>query len=127
MVKLTKNINWKEALKIKISEGIDLNKFDIEITETILEKNGWERSKHDTFGDGWTPPSREWVYDETISDWKPDDSDSADFDECFIWYKEQKDAWCYKFNFGTFVFDIKSIAELEIILAREGFVYSFDI
>lgn len=123
MGKLNKTTNWKDALKVKVA-SIDPKKFDIEITETILKYNGWEQCESTDFGPGWCPPEREWVYNEGKGDWEPD---LCDFDECFIWFRASKEAWCYKFNFGTYVYDIKSIGELEIILAREGFDYSFDI
>lgn len=123
MGKLNKTTNWKDALKVKVA-SIDPKNFDIEITETILKNNGWEQCESTDFGSGWCPPEREWVYNEGKGDWEPD---LCDFDECFIWFRFSKEAWCYKFNFGTYVYDIKSIGELEIILAREGFDYSFDI
>lgn len=123
MGKLNKTTNWKDALKVKVA-SIDTKKFDIEITETILKNNGWEQCESTDLRPGWCPPNRDWVYNEEKGDWEPD---LCDFDECFIWFRGSKEAWCYTFNFGTYIYDIKSIGELEIILAREGFDYSFDI
>lgn len=125
MGKFTKIDNYEEALKIVVA-NIDPKKFDIPITETILRNNSWEEARMDDTKDpidGWVPVLPQ-VYDETLGDWVEQDED---FNDVFIWYRASKDAWCYKYCFGTYVYNIKSIGELEIIIAREGFVYSFDV
>lgn len=106
----------------ELIKNIDIKKFDIPITEEILKKNGWETTIHDE-KKVWYPVLP-MIYDEKIGDWVDQDEE---FDECYIWYRIHKEAWCYRFNFGTYVYNIKSIGELEIILAREGFYYEFDI
>lgn len=127
MGKFTKIENYAKALKIKVAT-IDPEKFDIELTEEILIKNGWEQATCTSFTsgpqDGWVPEYLGQRYDEEKGDWVEIDDD---FEDVFIWFRASKDAWCYKYAFGTYVYQIKSVGELEIILAREGFLYSFDV
>lgn len=95
--------------------NIDSEKFWIPITEDILKKNGWDCEENEK-QISWFP-----VID------KESDEYDEDFEDFSIWYWDSKDAWCYHYAFGTYVYDIKSIGELEIILGREGFVYEFDV
>lgn len=133
MGKFTKIDNYEEALEKWIA-SYDNNKellskkFKTPLTEEILIKNKWEQATCTSFcdgpQDGWVPPYLGQRYDDTIGDWVEIDDD---FEDVFIWDRVSKDAWCYKYAFGTYIYQIKSIAELEMILAREGFVYHFDI
>ena len=102
--------------------NIDSEKFWIPITEEILIKNGWELMEVQNQERYY--PVLPQVYNEELGDWVEQDED---FESCCIYYWEEKGCWCYKYEFGTFVYDVKSIGELEIILGREGFVYEFDI
>lgn len=97
---------------VEVVLNIIMNKFSIPISEEILIKNGWECNKENY----WYPII---------------DNESEEYDEdfdCFsIWYDISKGVWCYRYSFGTYIYDIKSIGELELILGREGFVYEFEI
>ena len=95
---------------VEVVGNIDTNKFRIPITEDILNKNGWES----------------FVVD-CQEHWKPKDCGDEDFDCFWIWFRQSKDAWCYQYSFGTYVYNIRSIGELELILGREGFIYEFEI
>ena len=106
----------------EVVSNIDSKKFWIPITEEILKKNGWECNIVDN-QEHWYPILPQ-VYDEELGEWVEQDEDFYEFS---IWYYEAKSAWCYRYAFGTYVYDIKSIGELEIILGREGFVYEFDL
>lgn len=132
MGKFIKCANYEEALEKWIASYDNdketlAKKFKTEITKQILEKNKWEEATvafTDGNQDGWVPEYLGQVYDEEKGDWVEIDDD---FEDVFIWYRVSKDAWCYKYAFGTYVYQIKSVAELEMILAREGFIYHFDI
>lgn len=108
---------------LEVCGNIDIKKFDIPITEDILKKNKWECCLGEDNYIHWYPNLPQ-VYNEEIGEWEVQDED---FEEFTIWYRASKECWCYRYAFGTYVYDIKSIGELEIILGREGFVYEFDI
>ena len=95
--------------------NIDSEKFWIPITEEILIKNGWRCSNcYIQWYSNLPQEIREWT------------EQNGDFEGVTIWYNYIKECWCYRYGV-TYVYDIKSIGELEIILAREGFVYEFDV
>lgn len=107
----------------EVISNIDLSKFYIPITEEILEKNDWEYTEGE-FGYVHWYPRLPQIYDENLGEWIEQDED---FNNFTIYYREPKEVWCYRYGFGTYVYDIKSIGELEIILGREGFIYEFEI
>lgn len=118
-----KLIRSGENTLLEVCGNIDIKKFNMPITEDILKKNGWESVEDKDGYEHWYPVLPQ-VYDEELGEWVEQDED---FEGFTIWYRITKEVWCYRYAFGTYVYDIKSIGELEIILAREGFVYEFDI
>lgn len=114
MGKLIKH-DTKDPLAEVVS-NIDTNKFWIPITTDILLKNGWECYEDEEHLTHWFP-----IIDEKSDEYDPD------FEDFSIWFWESKNAWCYRYSFGTYVYDIKSIGALEIILGCEGFIYEFDV
>lgn len=121
------NINSTDDFE-KFVKNIDSSKFSTKITEELFKKNNWYFT---SYNDGTGKPKFGWMPDLGIMLYDPDDDDfedpNDDFEDVFVWFKVTKEAWCYQYCYGTYVYNIKSVAELEIILAREGFGYSFDI
>lgn len=116
----------KPGCKYPLAEvvaNIDSEKFWIPITEEILRKNGWKLFENDEHMLCFYPVLPQ-VYNVETGEWT---EQNEDFECISIYFWESKDVWCYRYSFGTYIYDIKSIGELEIILGREGFVYEFDI